>query len=44
MQMYEQTVAPTLVNEMGVGRQRWYYRSLKLFGIGESDVERDCPT
>lgn len=43
MQMYEQTVAPTLVNEMGVGRQRWYYRSLKLFGIGESDVERELP-
>ena len=42
-QMYEQTVAPTLVNEMGVGKLRWYYRSLKLFGIGESDVERELP-
>ena len=42
-QMYEQTVAPTLINELGVGKLRWYYRSLKLFGIGESDVERELP-
>lgn len=42
-QMYEQTVAPALINEIGVGKLRWYYRSLKLFGIGESDVERELP-
>lgn len=38
-QMWNETVLHRLVQEMGVGKQRWFYRSLKVFGIGESDVE-----
>ncbi len=43
MQMYTATVEPRLVQEMGVGSQRWYFHSLKVFGIGESDVEKRLP-
>ena len=43
MQMYATTVEPRLVQEMGVGATRWYFHSLKVFGIGESDVEKKLP-
>jgi nicotinamide-nucleotide amidase len=43
MQMFKATVEPRLMNEMGVGAQRWYFHSLKVFGIGESDVEKKLP-
>jgi nicotinamide-nucleotide amidase len=43
MEMYRETVEKRLVDELGVGRQRWYYYSLKVFGIGESDVEKRLP-
>jgi len=44
MQMYTATVEPRLIREMGVGAQRWYFHSLKVFGIGESDVEKRLPS
>jgi nicotinamide-nucleotide amidase len=43
MQMWEQTVLKRLINEMNVGAERWFYRTLKVFGIGESDVEVKLP-
>ncbi len=43
MQMYEATVEPRLIQEMGVGGKRWFYHSVKVFGIGESDVEKKLP-
>lgn len=43
MQMFKATVVPRLINEMGVGAQRWFFHSLKVFGIGESDVEKKLP-
>ena len=43
MQMFKATVEPRLTQEMGVGAQRWYFHSLKVFGIGESDVEKMLP-
>ncbi len=43
MQMYTATVEPRLIQEMGLGTKRWYYHSLKVFGIGESDVEKILP-
>ncbi len=43
MQMYQATVESRLTQEMGVGEKRWYYHSLKVFGIGESDVEKKLP-
>ncbi len=43
MQMWHETVLQRLVDEMGVGKERWFYRSLKVFGIGESDVEVMLP-
>ncbi len=43
MQMWSETVLHKLVQEMGVGQERWFYRSLKVFGIGESDVEVKLP-
>ncbi len=43
MQMFKATVEPRLINEMGVGAQRWFFHSLKVFGIGESDVEKKLP-
>jgi nicotinamide-nucleotide amidase len=42
-EMYEQTIEPILIGELGAGSSRWYYHSLKVFGIGESDVERELP-
>ena len=43
MQMYTATVEPRLIQEMGLGTKRWYFHSLKVFGIGESDVEKLLP-
>jgi nicotinamide-nucleotide amidase len=43
MQMFSATVQPRLIQEMGVGGQRWFYHSIKVFGIGESDVEKKLP-
>ena len=43
MQMYTATVEPRLIQEMGLGAKRWYFHSLKVFGIGESDVEKLLP-
>ncbi|AMV30624.1 Putative competence-damage inducible protein [Pirellula sp. SH-Sr6A] len=42
-QMFQETIDPLLVRELGAGKTRWYYRELKLFGIGESDVEKMIP-
>ncbi len=42
IQMWHETVIPRLL-EMGIGRQRWFYRVIKVFGIGESDVEAKLP-
>ena len=43
MQMFKATVEPRLMNEMGIGAQRWFFHRLKVFGIGESDVEKKLP-
>lgn len=43
MQMYSQTIEPKLINELGVGAKRWHYHTIKVFGIGESDVEKRLP-
>ena len=43
MQMYAAVVEPRLVQEMGVGAKRWCFHCLKVFGIGESDVENKLP-
>jgi nicotinamide-nucleotide amidase len=43
MQMVQETVEPRMIQEMNVGAQRWFYHSIKLFGIGESDVEKRLP-
>ena len=42
-QMYSVTVEKRLIEECGLGMQRWYFHSLKVFGIGESDVEKRLP-
>jgi len=42
-EMLDATVLPRLTEEMGAGAIRWRYHSLKLFGIGESDVEQRLP-
>ncbi len=42
-EMYVATVEPRLIDEMGAGTVRWFYHTLKLFGIGESDVEKQLP-
>lgn len=44
MQMYLATVEPRLIQEMGAGVKRWYFHGLKVFGIGESDVEKRLPS
>lgn len=43
VQMLSQTVEHRLVDELGVGNSRWFYHSIKLFGLGESDVEKVIP-
>lgn len=42
-EMVDATVVKTLVQRLGAGKKRWYYRTLKVFGIGESDVEKLLP-
>jgi nicotinamide-nucleotide amidase len=42
-EMFDATVLPRLTDEMGAGETRWRYHSLKVFGIGESDVEHRLP-
>ena len=42
-QMYSATVEKRLREEMGVGEKRRFFHSLKVFGIGESDVEKRIP-
>ncbi len=43
MQMFAETIQPRLIQEMGLGSKRWFYHSVKVFGIGESDVEKKLP-
>ena len=43
IQMLSETVVPRLTSEMGVGITKWFYHSIKLFGLGESDVEKVIP-
>ncbi|MDZ4848492.1 MAG: molybdopterin-binding protein [Pirellulaceae bacterium] len=43
IQMWNETVLRRLIDEMGIGGLRWFYRSLRVFGIGESDVEAKLP-
>jgi nicotinamide-nucleotide amidase len=43
MQMTTATVLPRMFSDLGVGKERWYFHSIKLFGIGESDVEKRLP-
>jgi nicotinamide-nucleotide amidase len=42
-EMWAETVLPRLREEHGLGKQRIYYQSIKLFGLGESDVEAKIP-
>jgi len=42
-EMMERTVEPRLIQQSGAGTKRWRYHSIKLFGIGESDVEKELP-
>jgi|JI7StandDraft_1071085.scaffolds.fasta_scaffold20502_2 nicotinamide-nucleotide amidase len=42
-QMYDLSVEPALIRDHGAGVQRWFYHSIKVFGIGESDVEKMLP-
>lgn len=43
MQMFSDVVQPRLMQELGIGKKRWFFHSLKVFGIGESDVEKLLP-
>jgi len=43
LEMLEKTVEKRLCEEMGAGKNRLRFHSLKLFGIGESDVEQLLP-
>lgn len=43
IQMLAESVVPRLTEEMGVGKTRWFYHCVKLFGLGESDVEKIIP-
>jgi nicotinamide-nucleotide amidase len=43
IQMLSQSVEQRLVDELDLGKQRWFYHSIKLFGLGESDVEKVIP-
>lgn len=41
--MFDSVVEPRLIAECGVGREQWYYRNIRLFGLGESDAEALVP-
>lgn len=43
VQMWHETVAPRIVHMLGGTDLRWRYHTLRLFGIGESDVEVALP-
>lgn len=43
IQMLSETVVPRLISEVGIGKSKWFYHSIKLFGLGESDVEKVIP-
>jgi nicotinamide-nucleotide amidase len=43
MQMFRETVEGIVTQEMGLGKRRWFYHCIKVFGIGESDVEKRLP-
>ncbi len=42
-EMFSEVVRPRLIDEMGVGKEQWYFKNLRLFGLGESDVEVRIP-
>lgn len=43
-QMWAQTIKPRIESMQGHDRGSMYFRSVKLFGLGESDVEARVPT
>jgi len=43
IQMLSESVVPRLISEMDLGKSKWFYHSIKLFGLGESDVEKVIP-
>ncbi len=43
-EMFLGTIVPRLVQSHGLGASKVYHRSIKLFGIGESDVESKLPS
>jgi nicotinamide-nucleotide amidase len=43
IEMLNVTVIPRLVQDQGAGAVQWRYHTLKVFGIGESDVEHLLP-
>jgi nicotinamide-nucleotide amidase len=43
-QMWAQTIKPRIEAMQGADRGSMYFRSVKLFGLGESDVEARVPT
>lgn len=42
-EMFDEVVRPRLISEMGLGQEKWFYKNLRLFGLGESDVEALIP-
>ncbi len=42
-EMFSSSVQPSLIRGLGAGATRWRYHSMKVFGIGESDVEKLLP-
>lgn len=43
VEMYQATVLERLKKDLGLGTRQLYYHTLKLYGIGESDVESKLP-
>jgi nicotinamide-nucleotide amidase len=43
VEMLDASVVPRLIQDLGAGSTRWRYHCLKVFGIGESDVEHRIP-
>jgi nicotinamide-nucleotide amidase len=43
-QMWDATVKPRLEQQLGADRGSLFFRAVKLFGLGESDVEARVPT
>ncbi len=42
-EMFDEVVRLRLISEMGLGQEKWFYKNLRLFGLGESDVEALIP-